>query len=74
MRARRDLTVKRKAGRVVMAHGVGGAAPVRGDFARPHLPKHWSPRDDAEEHARIAEFLRMMEELEANGIRFNLFW
>ena len=66
--------IRRKAGCLVLAHKVGRRAPLKGDFARTHLPKHWSARMDAENQSRIVEYLRMMAELDALGIRFNIHW
>jgi len=46
------------------------AVPLSGGSGRPNLPRHWNPKADAEEMARIREELAIMAELD----RYTIIW
>lgn len=46
---------------LAVSHGeVGVAKSVKGAFARPFMPRHWKPKDDADMIAVFREELRLL--------------
>lgn len=53
---------------------VNAEAPLKKRNGMPFIPRHWKPKDDADQIARDLEFFRFLSYLDGRMNRFSLIW